>query len=125
MNANSMNNLFSLIALLFGAYCLYAWNQLKSGKIPEKFMLLSRDLPPEKCLDQEYYTAYMRPRLLIFGIIIVLSGIIGLVDVHFGIFRTLFGDQGYIAGLILTSVIPFASVVWFAVCLMKIQKELW
>lgn len=125
MDANSMNNLFSLIALIFGAYCLYAWNQLKGGKIPDKFMLLSRDLPPEKCLDPEYYCAYMRPRLLVFGIIIFLSGVIGMADVRFGFFRALFGDYGYIAGLILTSVIPFASVVWFAVALMKIQKELW
>lgn len=125
MDSNSINNLFSLIALIFGGYCLYAWNQLKGGKIPEKFMLLSRDLPPEKCLDEEYYTQYLRPRLLIFGIIILLSGAIGVADVRFEIFRSLFGDMGYIASLITTSVIPFISVVWFAVCLTKIQKELW
>ena len=125
MDANSMNNLFSLIALIFGGYCLYAWNQLKDGKIPPKFMLLSRDLPPEKCLDEEYYCAYMRPRMLIFGIIIFLSGISGMVDVRMGLFSSLFGDKGYIASLILTSAIPFISVVWFAVALMKIQKELW
>ena len=125
MSANSMNNLFSLIALIFGAYCLYAWNQLKGGKIPEKFMLLSRDLPPEKCLDPEYYCAYLRPRLLVFGIVILLSGVVGMVDVRYAIFTSLFGDYGFIAGLILTSVIPFASVVWFAVCLMKLQKDRW
>ena len=125
MDANSMKSMFSFIALLFGGYCFYAWNQLKDGKIPEKFMLLSRDLPPEKCLDQEYYTAYMRPRLLIFGTIILLSGLIGVLDVRYGFFATLFGDNGYLASLVTTSIIPFASVVWFGICLSKIQKELW
>ena len=125
MDANGMSNLFSLIALLFGAYCLFAWYQLKDGKIPEKFMLLSRDLPPEKCLDQEYYTQYMRPRLLIFGIVTTLSGVIGMVDVQTGILATVFGEYSMIASLLLTSAIPFGFVVWFAMCLMKIQKELW
>ena len=125
MDVNGMNNLFSLIAILFGGYCFYAWYQLKDGTIPEKFMLLSRDLPPEKCLDQEYYASYMRPRLLIFAIIIFLSGIIGMLDTRLGLFAALLGDKAFLASLVLTSALPFAAVVWFGICLTKIQKELW
>ena len=125
MDVTGMNNLFSLIALLFGAYCFYAWYQLKDGTIPEKFALLSRDLPVAKCLDQEYYTQYMRPRLMIFAVVTFLSGIIGLADQRTGMLATLLGDNAFWARLLLTSVIPFAAVIWFGWCVTKIQKELW
>jgi len=125
MELTSMSNLFSLIAVVFGGYCFYAWYQLRDGRIPEKFKLLSQELSPDKCLDQEYYAAYMRPRLLIFSTVIVLSGVIGLLDTRFGFFRAILGDQGYIANLLATSIIPFAFVVWLCICLNKIQKELW
>lgn len=125
MDMNGMNNLFSLIAVVFGLYCFYAWYQLRDGTIPKGFKLLPPDFSPDKCLDQEYYTTYMRPRLLVFSIVITLSGIIGLLDIRYGFFRAMFGDKGYIASVILTSILPFSFVVWFCICLSKIQKELW
>lgn len=125
MDINSMNNLFSMITLLFGGYCFYGWYQLRDGRIPEKFALLGNQLPPEKCLDEEYYVSYMRPRLLFFGIAMVLAGLIGVLDAQFDIFNLLFADKGFLVSLVLTSIVPFAIIVWFAVCVYKIQKELW
>lgn len=69
-------------------------------------------------MDEAYYCAYLRPRLLIFSVIIILTGALGIADQKLSFLST---------GLsvLLTSVLPFAAVVWFCICLSKIQKELW
>lgn len=125
MNLNSMNSLFSLIMLVFGVYCIYAWYQLKDGTLPEKFVLLNRELPANKCLDQEQYVAYVRPRLLVFSVAMTTFGVLSVVDAQLSVIQSWFPNQAFWIQLMLTSVIPFAMVVWFAVCLHKIQKELW
>lgn len=125
MNLNSMNSLFSLIMLVFGVYCIYAWYQLKDGTLPEKFVLLNREMPANKCLDQEQYVAYVRPRLLVFSVAMTAFGVLSVVDAQLSVIQSWFPNQAFWIQLMLTSVIPFAMVVWFAVCLHKIQKELW
>lgn len=125
MDINSMNSLFSMITLLFSVYCLYAWYQLRGGTIPQKFALLPKEFSPEKCLDQELYVRYLRPRLLVFSILMVLTGVVGLLDARLGLFEAMLPGRGVLLAILLTSVLPLAVVIWFCVCLRKIQKELW
>ena len=125
MDLNGMNYLLSLITLGFGLYCFYAWSQLCGGKIPEKFVLLPREFSPDKCIDQEVYISYIRPRLMIFGIAMTASGAFALADARWGLVNQWFPDYALLLRLLLTSILPFAVIVWFAVCLHKIQKELW
>lgn len=125
MDINSMNSLFSMITLFFSVYCLYAWYQLRGGTIPQKFALLPKEFPPEKCLDQELYVRYLRPRLLVFSILMVLTGVVGLLDARLGLFEAMLPGRGVLLAILLTSVLPLAVVIWFCVCLRKIQKELW
>lgn len=125
MSLDSMNSLFSIIMLVFGVYCVYGWYQLKDGVIPEKFVLLTKELPADKCLDQEEYIRYVRPRLLVFSVTVTAFGVLSLLDANLGWIANWFPNQAFWIQLLLTSVIPFAMVVWFAICLHKIQKELW
>lgn len=127
MDFNSFNSLFSFIMLFCGLYCFYAWYQLRDGKIPEKFMLLNQTLPADQCLDQEYYTQYMRPRLLVFAIVITLFAGFGILDARFALLESWVpaGPAYLVGSLLVNSVIPFGVIVWFCICLMKIQKELW
>lgn len=125
MDINSMNSLFSMITLFFSVYCLYAWYQLRGGTIPQKFALLPKEFSPEKCLDQELYVRYLRPRLLVFSILMVLTGVVGLLDARLGLFEAMLPGRGVLLAILLTSVLPLAVVIWFCVCLRKIQKELW
>ena len=125
MDINSMNSLFSMITLFFSVYCLYAWYQLRGGTIPQKFALLPKEFSPEKCLDQELYVRYLRPRLLVFSILMVLTGMVGLLDARLGLFEAMLPGRGVLLAILLTSVLPLAVVIWFCVCLRKIQKELW
>lgn len=125
MDINSMNSLFSMITLFFSVYCLYAWYQLRGGTIPQKFALLPKEFSPEKCLDQELYVRYLRPRLLVFSILMVLTGVVGLLDARLGLFEAMLPGRGVLLAILCTSVFPLAVVIWFCVCLRKIQKELW
>lgn len=125
MDLTSMNTLFSLIMLVFGVYCIYAWYQLRDGTLPEKFVLLNKELPASKCLDQEQYVTYVRPRLLVFSVAMTAFGVISVLDARLALIEAWFPGCVFWVQLMVTSVIPFAMVVWFAVCLRKIQKELW
>lgn len=125
MDINSMNSLFSMITLFFSVYCLYAWYQLRGGTIPQKFALLPKEFSPEKCLDQELYVRYLRPRLLVFSILMVLTGVVGLLDARLGLFEAMLPGRGVLLAILCTSLLPLAVVIWFCVCLRKIQKELW
>ena len=123
---SSMMDLFNYIVLFCGIYCFYAWYQLRSDTIPERFPLLAKDLRPEKCLDQAYYISYIRPRLLIFAIIVTVLGVFSIVDTKFGLCAALFPEGTATAvSAIVGSFLPFMVVVWFGVCMYKIQKELW
>ena len=123
---SGLMDLFNYIVLFCGAYCFYAWYQLRGDTIPERFPLLAKDLTPEKCLDQAYYTSYIRPRLLIFAIITTILGIFSVVDTKFGLCEALFPeDIAFAVSAIVGSFVPFLVVVWFGACMYKIQKELW
>ena len=125
MDINSMNNLFSYITLGFGLYCLYAWYQLAGGTIPEKFALLPKDFSADKCLDQELYISYIRPRLILFGIAMVLFSGFSLLDSRLNLVELWFPVHYIAVRVIATSLVPLGIIVWFGYCLYKIQKELW
>ena len=68
----------------------------------------------------------MRPRILIFAIAIALTGGFGVLDAELGLLQAWCSAGSYATvSLLVTSIIPFAFVVWFVVCMIKIQKELW
>lgn len=125
MEPNSMNAILSLLTFLAGLYCLYAWFQLRKGTIPEKFLLLSKELPADQCLDQEQYVHYLRPRLLIIGVATTVFGGFTLLNDHFALLEQWCPEQAFVIGLLTSSILPLAVVIWFCVCLNKIQRELW
>ena len=125
MDPNSMNTILSLLTFLAGLYCLYAWFQLRKGTIPEKFLLLSKELPADQCLDQEQYVRYLRPRLLIIGVATTVFGGFTLLNDHFALLERWCPEQAFVIGLLTSSILPLAVVIWFCFCLNKIQRELW
>ena len=126
MDPNGMIGLMNLITLGGGIYSLYAWFQMRGGTIPPNFALQNRDLPREKCLDEEYYVSYMRPRLLVLALILIAFGAFNLLDAQFGLLQAWIPESAYLlVSFVVGSLIPLAVIVWFAVCLSKIQKELW
>ena len=123
--SSSLMDLFNMIVLFCGVYCFFAWYKMRDGKIPERFPLLNKEYDPKKCLDEDYYVSYVRPRLLIFAILITVFGLFSVLDTQFDISAKLFPEAAVAVSVIVGSFLPFVIIVWFAACLHKIQKELW
>lgn len=127
---NNMNSYFSIITLGCGVYCLYVWFQVHRGAaLSQNNLILPRDKTLDDCLDKAEFLHYVKPRLLVFSILIMLSGAFGMVNDQLGLI-----DQ-WTAGMsdgmhllvleLLTCFLPLAIVIWFAVSLRRIHKALW
>lgn len=114
-----MDNMFILMDVLVigcGVYVIYAYYLLKTkGELKEK-LLLSDDIKFNKCKDKPGYINYMSPRLLIFGIVCILCGAIGVLNDY-----TQFMGMGYVAVMVTF----LAIVIWFAIIVKKSVKMFW
>ena len=127
---SSMNYLFSIITLIMGGYGLYMWISIRrTGDVPVGSILLPRDRTLSDCIDEEEFLSYIRPRLLIFSVLIFLYGVFCAVDTAMDLIGQWVADMsGRMADLTvqgLTCVLPMSILIWFALTLNKIQKELW
>lgn len=130
MNTDSFLLFFDIIMLAYGIYCLYVWVKLrKTGVMPEKSMLLSQELPMKNCIDPEEYVRYMKPRLLVFGITLVIFAAFCLANSAFGLVAAWTASMEVLARLfvemLLTCLLPLAVLIWFAVSIHRIQNRLW
>lgn len=127
---SSWNYLFSLVTLGLGVYGMVVWFRVrKTGKIPANSILLPKGRSLDDCIDVEVYLDYMMPRLLIFSILIFLFGVFSVADTLLdliGQWTAGMSDlwQGLVIQL-LTCMLPMGIVLWFALCVHKIQRELW
>lgn len=127
---DSMNNIFSLIMLGCGIYCLYVWLRIhRTGEIPANSIILPKDRTMDTCLDPEQFRDYIQPRLLVFSILIILFGVFGLVDAQLNLVVSLADGLSPLLRLLVIELVnfllPFAVVIWFGVCLYRIQKQFW
>lgn len=125
-----LNSMFGLITGGCGIYFLYLWLKIqRSGQIPEKFPLLSKENTMKNCLDAEEFVDYIRPRLLIFSLALTVFGFFGVANGYLGLINDWTqGWSPYVQLLVLelvSCVIPLAVLIWFAVCLSRAQKRLW
>jgi len=111
--SSSLMDLFNMIVLFCGVYCFYAWYKLRDGRIPERFPLLNKEYEPSKCLDEEYYVSYVRPRLLIFAILITVFGLYSVLDSQFRISELLFPDAALAVSVIVGSFLPFIIIGFY------------
>ena len=118
MDANSFDSIFNLITLFCGFYCLYYWFQLgRKGLDMPKCPLVPASQDPSECMDAEAYVAYMRPRMLVLGIVVLISAVLGMLE------QIVFDDNVWIQIAII--VLPMAVLVWFCICFAKARKEYW
>ncbi len=127
---SSMNYIFSVVMLVMGIYGLRMWISVrKTGDVPAGSVLLPRDRTLADCMDEDAFLDYIRPRLLIFSVLNVLYGLFSAADTALDLIGTwVVNMPDRLAGLtiqLLTSVLPMAIFVWFALALNKIQKDLW
>lgn len=114
-----MDSMYMLMDLLFvgcGVYVLYAFYLMKTkGEIKEN-VLLSRDISVSKCKDKAGYIKYMTPRLLVFGIVLLIIGIVSLIGDYFKIWGM---------GSLIILAIGLIVMVWFVMITRKSMKIYW
>lgn len=120
MDSNSMFSLMDLLILFMGVYVLYLSMKMKrTGKLEEN-MLMSKNVKINKCRDVNGYIAFMYPRQMLMGSVVVLCGAVGLIQDY----TTLFGAHAY-AVYMVVMVLILAGLAWYSLQSKKAQKEFW
>lgn len=62
---------------MFGGYCLWLWRTVRSWEALRQIeFLYPANRAPSACLDPQVYLGFLRPRLLILGIWLVLGAVV-------------------------------------------------
>lgn len=118
MEGNSYNLFVNVITLACAGYCLYLWYQLQTkGIAAPNSPLIPKDRQASDCLDPESYVAYIKPRTLILGLVVLLSSVFGFLDGN--LFEAVFWVQ------MVSIALPLAVLVWYGVCFSKARKLYW
>ena len=110
--------LIDAIALAYGVYMLYTWFKLHTtGKLFPNGILIPNGRSPKDCDDAEGYIQYMKPKILILGILVTVYGAVCLAN------ETLKFISWQIC-VALTGVILLV-IIWYGVCNYKANKLYW
>ncbi len=113
---DSMFSLMDLVIAVCGVYILYVWYLMKfKGEIKEN-ILLPKDVKVNRCKDKAAYIAEMAPKVLAYGCIVVVCGIIGIAEDLFHFFGN--------AYLIMLAAFLLATVL-FVMQARKALKKYW
>lgn len=114
-----MDSMFSIIDLLImacGAYVLYNYYLLKfKGEIKET-LLLPKDVSAKKCKDKQAYITEISPKVLIYGIIVLVSGAAGIFEDKYQMLGNYY--------LIILAVFGIGTI-WFAMAVKKAAEKYW
>lgn len=129
-----MDSILNMMGLLIfamlvgsGGYAIYTYARLRRqwGFFPNKF-LLPANCPAEECLDGDGYLSYISPRLLIFGVLCIVCGILYL-PVMLPNLGILLGLEGTLS-TVYSGVVPmlgFGVFIWYMVCQTKASRKFW
>ena len=119
---------FNIITLACGLYALYTAIKLrKLNKLFSNQLLVPKDAKPGDCLDEEGYVDYVKPRLLILGIVLVIVGAICLADSALHVSAALFPGAEKASFYLVEGgiVLSLIALAWYMVCWTKARKLFW
>ena len=125
---NGFELYFNIINLACGVYCLYTALKLrKVGKLFPNQLLIPKDSTPDDCLDEEGCVEYVSPRLLVFGIILTLIGVVCLADSTLHLGASLFPQIENLSFYLVEGgiILALVSWVWYMSCWLKCRKLYW
>lgn len=128
MNMTGFELYFNIITLAAGVYFLYTWWKLRrSGKLFANQLLIPKDAKPGDCLDEEGYIDYVRPKLLLAGIICALVGIICLADSQLDFSAKYFSQIPNLDYYIAQggNLVCLATLVGYMICWTRGRKLFW
>ena len=109
-----MFGIMDIIIIAAGAYILYAWYLLMyRGEIREG-VLVPQGMA-KRCKDLDGYRKYIGPKVLVFGLIALVSGGVNLYSDYVSPIPT--------AVYLIVTALFFAVLIWFILQIKKAQKE--
>lgn len=119
---DNLNNMLDIMLLICfaaaGIYSLYTaivmggWETLRPNK-----MLYPSGCRPEACLDPEGFLLYQRPRVVVFGLVALISA------GAFGVGLGLEGAPSWLAPV--ASILGIAAVMFYIVVINKAYRQFW
>ena len=117
MDSNSMYALIDAIITAGGVYIIYQYIMMKSSGALRQNMLLPKDLDIKKCRDVAGFIQYTGTKQMIFGVVALAGGIIGLIQDFTG----LIGAVPYLIFI----VVFFMLAIWYGMSVKKAVKMFW
>ncbi len=115
---DGFSSFFDLISLFCGGYILVTWVKLRvAGRLFPNGLLIPKNKTVKDCLDAPGYIRYVSPRLLIVGVIVTLSGVLGLLNGALQLYGVLVSE--------IFIMICLAVLVWYAICTVRANKRFW
>ena len=110
--------MFDFISIGCGVYILYTLIKLQAyGRLFPNSLLIPNGKSPKDCNDPQGYITYLKPRLLILGIFVLLFGLLSLLNESMQFFS--------FAGTMIFVAVTFAVIAWYGVCSTKTFKRYW
>lgn len=117
MNTNSIYALMDAVIVGCGVYVLYLYvTMIKTGKLKQS-MLMPQNVDVKKCKDVAGFIKFTGTKQLIFGIVALVCGGIGLIQD----FTQLVGAVPYMIVIL----IFFIYALWFGLQIKKAAKMYW
>lgn len=111
---SEISGLFGILAVAYGAYCIYAYYMVKvKGEIVVS-LLLPKDTDVRKCKDIKGYCNEVQVPLLVLAIITFIYGAVDLYSAFVREIRTV--------GLIMVAIV-LVALVFYSLYLKKINKK--
>lgn len=115
---DGFSSFFDLFSLLCGGYILVTWIKLRvAGRLFPNGLLIPKNKTVKDCADAPGYIRYLSPRLLIVGVIVTLSGVLGLLNETLDLYGVLVSE--IIVAVCLT------VLIWYAACTVRANKRFW
>lgn len=105
--------LFDAIMTVLGTYLLFMAQKMKRERHVPSFLITEQDLM--RCRDQAGLSEYLFPRIVIFSVVILVFGILGLVN-------DLVISLGNVVNIVMI-LIFLVAWVWFSAQLRKARKN--
>lgn len=117
MDTTSMFGIMDLIVVGGGIYVLYQYVIMVTSRQLKSSLLLPKDLNIKKCRDVEGYINYVGLKQLIFGIVALVCGIIGLIQDY----TQTFGTIWYMGAIVVFLVVA----IWYSMAIKTAIKLYW
>lgn len=117
MNTNSIYALIDVMIVGCGIYIIYLYAMMVKTREIKESILMPKGLEGKKCKDPDGYIRFIGVKQLLFGIIAVISGGIGLA-------QDLTSAVGLPVYMVMV-VVFLGYIVWYCVQIKKAEKLFW